>query len=161
MKTKTKIWLGVIGIGIVLGVYFLIAQAAKGEAACMTKPANELFYSGEQNWVFHIHPTLTITINGEAYNIPQGIGHGGGLMQPLHTHDATGKVHVESLCYRDYTLGDFFDVWGQTFTSTCIFSSCVDETHTLKLVVNGVESTAFRDLVLNDGDAIEIVYEEV
>ena len=31
----------------------------------------------------------------------------------LHTHAADGIIHIESPVHRTYTLGDFFDEWGQ------------------------------------------------
>ena len=31
----------------------------------------------------------------------------------LHTHAADGIIHTESPVKRTYTLGDFFDIWGQ------------------------------------------------
>jgi len=31
----------------------------------------------------------------------------------LHTHAADGIIHTESPIDRTYTLGDFFDIWGQ------------------------------------------------
>lgn len=31
----------------------------------------------------------------------------------LHTHAADGIIHIESPTERTYTLGNFFDVWGQ------------------------------------------------
>jgi hypothetical protein len=31
----------------------------------------------------------------------------------LHTHSADGIMHTESPIKRTYTLGDFFDIWGQ------------------------------------------------
>ena len=31
----------------------------------------------------------------------------------LHTHSADGIIHTESPVKRIYTLGNFFDVWGQ------------------------------------------------
>jgi hypothetical protein len=34
----------------------------------------------------------------------------------LHTHAADGIVHIESPVQRTYTLGNFFDVWGQRLT---------------------------------------------
>ena len=36
----------------------------------------------------------------------------------LHTHAADGIIHIESPVQRTYTLGDFFDVWGQNLTPT-------------------------------------------
>jgi hypothetical protein len=31
----------------------------------------------------------------------------------LHTHAADGIIHIESPVQRTYTLGNFFDIWGQ------------------------------------------------
>lgn len=31
---------------------------------------------------------------------------------PLHTHDDSGTIHVESSTNRNYRLGEFFKVWG-------------------------------------------------
>ena len=40
------------------------------------------------------------------------VGNGQGFYW-LHTHDASGIIHVESPDERPYTLGNFFDIWGQ------------------------------------------------
>jgi hypothetical protein len=45
---------------------------------------------------------------------PEGIFVGGGsCFYWLHTHAADGIVHIESPVVRTFTLGNFFDVWGQ------------------------------------------------
>jgi hypothetical protein len=36
----------------------------------------------------------------------------------LHTHAADGIIHIESPVERRYTVGNFFDVWGQSLTPT-------------------------------------------
>jgi hypothetical protein len=36
----------------------------------------------------------------------------------LHTHAADGIIHIESPIERAYTLGNFFDVWGQPLSSS-------------------------------------------
>ena len=38
---------------------------------------------------------------------------GGKCFYWLHTHAADGIIHIESPVKRIFTLGDFFDVWGQ------------------------------------------------
>jgi hypothetical protein len=83
--------------------------------------------SSEQT-IFHIHAHLTIFVNGSARQVPAGIGIPGARAQNtaqgpfiisgncfywLHTHAADGIVHIESPVQRTYTLGDFFDEWGQ------------------------------------------------
>ena len=73
----------------------------------------------------HVHAHLAVFYKGQQIAIPYGIG----IVQPfqvnngfvgmgagiywLHTHDATGIIHVESPDNRTYTLGQFFDIWGQ------------------------------------------------
>jgi hypothetical protein len=83
--------------------------------------------AGEQT-VFHIHAHLTIFVNGSARQVPAAIGIQGPVPQStpagpfiaegtcfywLHTHAGDGIVHIESPVHRTYTLGNFFDIWGQ------------------------------------------------
>jgi hypothetical protein len=90
--------------------------------------------AGEQ-LLFHIHAHVTVFIDGVARQIPGGIGVvdpraqdtpagpfvvGAGCFYWLHTHAADGIVHIESPVRRIYTLGDFFDVWGEPLGPTAI-----------------------------------------
>lgn len=73
----------------------------------------------------HFHSHLAIFYKGEQIAIPYGIGivkpfqvedgfvGGGKAIYWIHTHDATGIIHVESPTDRTYTLGNFFDIWGE------------------------------------------------
>jgi hypothetical protein len=78
--------------------------------------------------VYHIHAHLTIFVNGQARQIPGGIGiapplqfnntngpfvNGGSCFYWLHSHAADGIMHIESPTQTTYTLGQWFDVWGQ------------------------------------------------
>jgi hypothetical protein len=78
--------------------------------------------------VFHIHAHLTVFVDGAARQIPAAIGIPGAQAENtptgpyiasgscfywLHTHAADGIIHIESPVHRTYTLGDFFDIWGQ------------------------------------------------
>jgi hypothetical protein len=78
--------------------------------------------------VFHIHTHLTIFANGKQRQVPAAIGIPGAVAQQtnagpfvdsgtcfywLHTHAADGIIHIESPVERTYTLGEFFDEWGQ------------------------------------------------
>ena len=88
--------------------------------------------SAEQT-VFHIHTHLTIFVNGQQRQVPAGIGIPGAVAQPtsagafidsgscfywLHTHAADGIIHIESPVQRTFTLGDFFDEWGQPLSAS-------------------------------------------
>ncbi len=109
---------------------------------------------------FHIHPYLKIFINGQPQEIPADIGITNGCMHPLHTHDISGKIHVESPEKRDFTLSDFFAVWYKTFTKDQILDSNVDATHAIRETINGNQTQDYENTVLRDGDQIIIYYEE-
>lgn len=73
--------------------------------------------------VYHIHAHLAIYDSGAAREVPAGVGipgfaEGGKCLYWLHTHDASGIIHVESPTKRVYTLGQFFDIWGQPLSSS-------------------------------------------
>jgi hypothetical protein len=76
--------------------------------------------------VLHIHSHLDIYVRGRRVTVPAGVGINPGLpyFSPLHTHDATGVMHVESPTVRAYTLGEFFGVWGVRLTSRCVGGYC-------------------------------------
>jgi hypothetical protein len=88
---------------------------------------------GGEQVLFHIHAHLTVFVDGTARRVPYGIGIPGAQASPtpagpyvaagscfywLHTHAADGIVHIESPVRRTYTLGNFFDLWGQTLGPT-------------------------------------------
>lgn len=104
--------------------------------------------------IYHSHPNLTITINGA--NIPMpGPTFDAGCSQPLHTHDASGVIHVETDVDRNYTLKDWFLLWGHflndpnyaIFNRTQIFANRVVAPHYLVMTVNGVNDTSFENHV--------------
>lgn len=66
---------------------------------------------------YHVHAHLAIIKNGQALAIPPNIGLTGCAYE-LHTHDRSGILHVETAAYHRLTLGQFFSVWGQPFTSS-------------------------------------------
>jgi hypothetical protein len=88
---------------------------------------------GAEQVLFHIHAHVTVFVDGAARQIPYGIGIPGAQVSAtaagpyvaagscfywLHTHAADGIIHIESPVERTYTLGNFFDVWGQTLSPT-------------------------------------------
>jgi hypothetical protein len=131
----------------------------------------------------HIHVWLRIVINGQNISIPGAIGienavpegsstwgevYGGGsasCFEPIHTHDASGIIHMESPTDTNYTLGDFFNVWNQTyayslingtkhpivFTPSDILGYTTNSSYKIALLVDGKLSTLsdYRQLVLD------------
>ncbi len=107
---------------------------------------------------FHIHPNLTIIINGLKQTIPANTGISLACMHPLHTHDASGKIHVESPEQRDFTLGDFFAVWQKPFSKDRILDYKADGGHQIVMTVDDQPSSEFENLVFKDGQQIVIEY---
>lgn len=78
------------------------------------------------NFALHIHPRLTIVEDGVQQTVPAQVGiMGFAEDQLIHTHDASGTLHVESPVVRDFTLREFFDIWDQTIANTIIDSNGV------------------------------------
>jgi hypothetical protein len=63
----------------------------------------------------HIHAHLDVFVDGRHVVVPAGVGIGDSFISPLHTHDPSGVVHVESPTIRSFTLGEFLGVWGVRF----------------------------------------------
>jgi len=93
--------------------------------------------AGEQT-LLHIHARLTIFVNGRPARVPAGVGIAapqavqtargpavvsGACFSWLHTHAADGIIHIESPIQRAFTLGNFFDIWGQPLSRTHVGSA--------------------------------------
>ena len=111
------------------GVPVPAAPPLAGTATAATGPPVDHIscQTGEQT-LFHIHAHLAIFVNGKARQVPAAIGIPGAQAQEtpngpfiaagtcfywLHTHAPDGIIHIESPVQRTYTLGEFFDEWGQ------------------------------------------------
>jgi hypothetical protein len=75
--------------------------------------------------VIHIHQHLDVFVNGKHEPVPASIGiYDGQFLTELHTHDATGIMHVESPTKREFDLGQFFGVWGVRLDADCVGGYC-------------------------------------
>jgi hypothetical protein len=90
----------------------------------------------------HTHQHLDLYVNGDHVTVPGGIGIGphASFYSPLHTHDSSGIVHVESPLVQTFTLGQFFGVWGVRLTRRCIGGYCSAHLRTLEAFVDGKRS---------------------
>jgi hypothetical protein len=87
--------------------------------------------------LFHVHVHLTLFVGGKARAVPAGVGfwpplgpqnyrHGqfgvtsGNCWTWLSTRYADGLIHIESPVARSFTLGEFFDIWGQPLGRTAV-----------------------------------------
>ena len=84
---------------------------------------------------YHIHLHLQVYVDGQPRQLPGGIGLIEPVAEPtrlgplyaatrcyywLHTHTADGIIHVESPIQTIYSLGDFFDEWGQPLSGDVV-----------------------------------------
>lgn len=176
-KKRTKN--GIIFAGIIGAIALGVAYGAVSGAFSSVGPPVSPTHSTEKI-VMHNHAKLSIKVEGRTITVPENIGIEPKLfkdhsldkygmkmpnmpsmpvMAPTHTHDPSGTIHIESTEVRDYTLGDFFNVWGVTFTDTCIMDKCNDGTKTVKMFVNGQPNFEFRNYAMKDGDDIVIRYD--
>jgi hypothetical protein len=117
-----------------------------------------------EHFKMHIHAHLDIFINGSAFTIPSDVGRiPDHCIYWVHTHDQKGIIHIESPEERNFTLGEFFDIWGQNFSNNQIFDNTVEESdnNILSVYVNGKKISAGTDygqITINAHDEIAIVY---
>jgi hypothetical protein len=117
-------------------------------------------FLGTEQKVFHIHQHLDLFVHGQTGVVPESIGiiSGAGLAL-LHTHANDGVIHVESPVRKQYTLGDFFDVWGVLLTRNCLGAYCNKGTDRIRVFVNGKEfSGSPRDVPLLNFEEIVLTY---
>jgi hypothetical protein len=109
----------------------------------------------------HIHQHLYVAVNGRIYPVPAyiGISIQQRFITELHTHDDTGIIHVESPTVRTFTLGEFFDVWGLRFSSSCLGGYCAHGQKSVMVWVNGKRvKTDPRAIVLKSHQSIVVAY---
>ncbi len=126
--------------------------------------------------VMHTHPQLNVTLDGKSLVIPAGIGinttlwndhsldqYGMGPMKmttkdmsmimqgmaPLHTHDTSGIIHVESNEFRNYTLGQFLQNWGIDLDGKEV-----------KLSINGNNIKDYKNHILTDKEQMILNIED-
>lgn len=116
---------------------------------------------------FHIHAQLSIFVNGQKVAIPTFGGVSGG--DEIHTHDATGLIHIHPLAPRTsfVKLGEIFDKWkaapqngnpNAVFNGTNLLNNVENATHRIQMFVNGVPTSAEQNYQVRDGDDIVIAY---
>lgn len=107
----------------------------------------------------HIHSHLYLTDRGRPVEIPANVGipQGAGCLYWLHTHTPDGLLHIESPTKRTFTLGQFFDIWGQRLSRTQAADVRARHGAALKVSVNGKAWKGDpRSIPLRDNEEIRI-----
>jgi len=133
----------------------IIVIAIMGISIMLTKPTTDQSL-GNEKILMHIHPRLYLNIDGKPYFVSQNVGidadlwkdhsldqYGINRISPLHTHTADGMIHVESSAIRNYTLGEFLDIWGLDL-----------KVKSINVSVYGVPISDYRNHVFKDDESI-------
>jgi len=137
-----------------------IAWPAPADAAAQVK-ADGLPMLGQEGQVLHIHSHLDVYVDGKQVTVPAEIGIDLNKQQisPLHTHDTSGVVHIESPVKADFTLGEFMTEWNVPITKDSLGPLKTGGGKELHVYVNGKEQSGDpAALKLAAHDEIAVVY---
>ena len=102
----------------------------------------------------HYHANLSIVIRGESQVIPAETGVIPGCMRGIHTHDDTGKLHIETPEAMEARLEHFFQIWEQPLTSTQLLDATVGDDESISLTVNGALVDNPQNHIIEDGQEL-------
>lgn len=178
-RRRQLVWIAGITVAVAAGVFFFTNRndtsspppgALPGELTTEAPwPANAAKSAARatalglppEGTTMHEHANVQIFVHGQNERIPTDIGidPAAGTIQSIHTHDDTGLVHLESSESREFTLGEFFGVWGVRFTPSCLGAYCNDGDNRLQVFVDGDEVTDnLQDVQLDDQTVIVVTY---
>jgi hypothetical protein len=94
---------------------------------------------GQEQLTVHYHAHLDVVVDGQRVPVPAFIGidlvrH---LISSLHTHDASGVVHIESATDVPFTLGQVFTEWGQPLRAVQVGPVTIAQGQELRVYRNG------------------------
>src|ERR687887_75579 len=160
-KIRRFIMIGLI-IAVSVGIGLAVASSKVLSGSNAPLSVDGIQCNAIEQLVFHNHAHLDIFINGQPYTIPSQVGIvPSKCIYWLHTHDDSGVIHIESPVTRNFTLGQFFDIWNKKFTNTQILNNMVNSKNTLSVYVNGSKINPivnYRDIKLSGHNEIAIVY---
>ena len=160
-----RLWIGA-GVLVVAAIAGIAIAATRSSGTASVRPVNEsalpALQDGPVPWgtaiadlanrlqvlglpalsqegnVLHIHQHLDLFVDGKAAAVPAAIGiNDNSFISPIHTHDTTGVIHVESPTNGQFTLGQFFAVWGVRFTPTRLGGYRSTASRPLRIYVDG------------------------
>jgi hypothetical protein len=148
-------------LGALAAAALLAAAPAAWADAPTGAPVDGIHCDSMEGAVFHIHQHLAILNHGKPLGVPADIGIPvvGSCLYWLHTHTDDGIIHVESPVMRTFTLGQFFDIWGEPLTATNVAGAKAQKGQ-VRAYVNGmlykdnprsIELLEHSDIVLEVG----------
>ena len=137
------------------------ADAAAQPSEPAAAPRSEQCLDSHNSLAMHIHPRVELVIDGQNIDVPDDLGIDTSAcvqaMHLLHTHDATGKLHIEGYETFSPTAQLIFEVWNISFPEDDTLQPLFDEPARVSITVNGVATeAAWHDIELKDGETLRI-----
>jgi len=146
-----------IGIASIVLIYMFVYQPLATSETTGEDPEFNLEEIHRVPLARHDHVMMSILVNGRPAVIPEGVGmlpdlwhdhsldrYGPSGISPIHTHDTSGTIHIESTEPREYTVGEFLNVLG------------LDSGAVTRMTVNGNEVESFLDYQMQNGQRIQL-----
>jgi hypothetical protein len=181
IRTYGAIGGGIVGVLLIVGLVTFFATRPQPLGAANGSPVDTIQCGTSEQLQVHYHANLQIYANGQLQQVPAGAG----IVEPnlpgvgphlatngatvclywLHTHDTSGVIHIESPTNRSYTLGNFFDIWGQHLSATRVGKYTVGKGQTLTVEIfdAGGHLSVYtgdpRNIVLKSRETIVLLYD--
>ena len=109
----------------------------------------------------HIHPSLELVVNNQNVAVPGDLGIDttacNQAMHLLHTHDASGKLHIEGYEPFTPTADLIFEVWNISYPDDESLRPLFDDATNVTVTVNGITTDApWHEIELIDGETLRI-----
>jgi hypothetical protein len=125
---------------ISLAVVAVLSFAGAARAAIPAgQPIDGIQCEQMEGSVLHIHQHLAIRDHGKPVTVPEDVGRPivGRCLYWVHTHTPDGIIHVESPNFHTFTLGNVFDIWGQSLTKTDVAGAKLKKNERIVTWVDG------------------------
>lgn len=113
------------GIGLAVSGIATILLTYQGLAPTSGQNTFSLAEIHSVKMAMHDHVPIAVVKAGQRMEVPENIGiapelwhdhsldsFGPATVSPMHTHDRSGTIHIESTAMRQFTLGEFLHIWG-------------------------------------------------
>ena len=125
------------------------------------KPLAEQCLDSHESLAMHIHPRLEMVVNNQSVTVPGDLGIDTTVcvqaMHLLHTHDASGKLHIEGYESFTPTADLIFEVWNISYPDDESLQPLFDDATNVTVKVNGTATNAaWHEIELIDGETLRI-----
>jgi hypothetical protein len=102
-----------------------------------------------------------VLVDGKPVAVPGNVGidQARSMISPLHTHDTSGVLHIESPVQASFSLGQFFSEWQVALDQDHLGSLAATGGKVLRAYVNGKQVPGNpAAIILHAHDEVALVY---